>query len=147
MNEKIKITYLLLGIGIGIILASTLYSFYPKIEYRDLSDDIIIEKARKLGMVGIKESIDVGNYKDKITETNNNLESKEEYIEIVVEKGDNLIDIANNLFKLGLIDNIDEFILLAEDKMVDKNFIYGTYRIKFNTSYSTIINILTTNND
>ncbi len=162
MDKKIRITYLLLGLGIGIIITSTLYSFYPRIEYIDLSDDIIIEKARELGMVGLKESIDVRNIKDlnnientiepitekisvaseEVEEEKKELEEVEE-IEIVVESGSSLTRVSKQLYNEKLIDNIDEFILFVKNKKLDKKIVTGRYKIKSNSSYDEIIEILT----
>lgn len=144
MTKKSKITYLTLGIGIGIIIASTFYSFYPQIEQEELSDDIIMERAIELGMINLKESINILQSEEEKTNKDKDQVSKDElYVEISIEKGEILQDIADKLFNLELIDNKEEFILLAEDKMRDKLFSYGTYEIKMNTSYSTIIKILT----
>ena len=99
-------------------------------------------------MVSLKESINIEKLEKE--ETNNDKDQvsiDEPYIELKIEKGEILQDIANKLFVLELIDDKEEFILLAEDKMRDKMFAYGTYNIKMNTSYSTIIKILTKYNE
>lgn len=156
MIKKAKTTYLILGLGIGIIISSTFYSFFPQIEKVDLSDAIIIERAIELGMVNIKESINIEKIEENVEkETKEIMETKNEdqaiqndlYVEIKIEKGEILQDVVNKLFDLKLIDNKEEFILLSEDKMRDKMFAYGTYSIKINTSYSTIIKILTKDDD
>ena len=46
MEKRNKILYLIMGIGIGIVISSTLYSFFPVTKYVELSDDIIIEKQK-----------------------------------------------------------------------------------------------------
>lgn len=55
--KKIKIAYLLLGIGIGIILINALYSLYPEVKYKELSEEMIIERAEELGYISLKEKI------------------------------------------------------------------------------------------
>ncbi|MBU5314110.1 endolytic transglycosylase MltG [Tissierella carlieri] len=159
MDKKIKITYLFLGVGIGIIIASTLYSFYPKIEYIDLTDDIIMERARSLGMVGLKESIDVIN-KEELADEENTMESANDEMkevqkdieeikaeveerEIVVESGSSLTRVSKQLYNANLIDNIDEFISFVKDKKLDKKIVTGSYKIELNSSYDEIIEILT----
>lgn len=159
MDKKIKITYLFLGVGIGIIIASTLYSFYPKIEYMDLTDDIIMERARGLGMVGLKESIDVINM-EELADEENTMESANDEMkevpkdieeikvevgerEIVVESGSSLTRVSKQLYNADLIDNIDEFILFVKDKKLDKKIVTGRYKIELNSSYDEIIEILT----
>ena len=64
MDKKAKINYLILGIGVGIILSSTIYSFFPKIRSVELNNDEIIQKARELGMVTLTESLNTGNYSE-----------------------------------------------------------------------------------
>lgn len=144
MEKKIKLTYLLLGLGIGILFTSTLYSIFPNIEYIELDDDIIIEKARDLGMVSLKDSIDLEKPPNDKDDSEVGDDHKViEYVDCVVEKGDTLEDVASKLYELNLIDDKEEFILFTEDKNLDKKFNYGTFQIKYNTSYSTIIKILT----
>lgn len=148
MKKRTKLAYLVLGIGIGIIVSSTLYSILPNVKYIELSDDIIRKKARELGMINLKESINLDNSSKEKNQNKNevateNVLEKDEYVIIEIEKGYTLEDVAKNLFKSGLIDNEEEFILLAEDKTLDKKFNYGKFKIKYNTSYSTIIKILT----
>lgn len=148
MKRSNKLLYLILGIGIGVIVSSTLYSIFPNVKYIELSDDIIMDKARELGMINLKESINL----DISSKEENQIKKEvvpekvlenEEYVIIEIEKGDTLEDVANKLFSSGLIDNKEEFILLAEDKTLDKKFNYGKFKLKYNTSYSTIIKILT----
>lgn len=149
MEKKSKIIYLILGLGIGIILTNILYSFYPIIKYTDLSDDMIIERARDLGMVSLKESIDINLEKEKAIAPLVEEEIIEEEIpeetevEIVIKSGENLTQIGRKLFELGVIDNEKEFIQLGKDKKLSTKFIVGTYKIKTNTDYDTIMDILT----
>lgn len=143
MEKKIKLSYLLLGLGIGILVTSTLYSIFPKTKYIDLDNDIIIEKAKDLGMVSLKESIKIRESTDTINDPKEKDITEVEFIDFVVNKGDTLENIANKLFEKNLIEDIDEFIFLAEDKKLDTKLNYGTFRIKNNTSYSSIIKILT----
>lgn len=158
MDKKFKITYLLLGIGIGIILASTLYSFFPKIEYVNLSDDIIIEKARELGMVSLKESIELENIDElneedtveviennstgEYTETDVKNETKEG-IEIIVERGLGLTEVARMLYNANLIEDVNEFVLFVREKRLDRKIRTGPHIIKPNSSYDEILEILT----
>lgn len=144
MERRYKLSYLILGIGIGILVTSTLYSNFPNVKYVEFTDDIIIEKAKELGMVNLKESINLDNLSNNEKKVKDEtVTEKEEYIKFEIIKGETLEDVASNLFNLGIIDNKKEFIQLAEDKTLDKMFNYGVYELKFNLSYSTIIKILT----
>ncbi len=162
--KKIKLAYLLLGIGCGIVLASGLYFLFPEVRYKDVSDEVIIERAKELGYVSLKESLekevskDIGIEDEKLEENKEDKEKEgakdigqvdkseekfdEDSIEIEIKPGENLSDIARKLLDAGLIRDIEEFKLLARSKGVDKKLSYGVYDFKYNTSYSTIIKIL-----
>ena len=163
MIKKTKIAFLTLGIGIGIIISSTLNSLYPKIKLIELEDEMIIERARELGMVNLKDSIKVDIPKETPKETpkealkdesleqiendvslavDDELEEIEE-IEIVVESGLILTEVATKLYDTKLIEDKDDFISFVRNKKLDKKIITGIYRIKYNSSYEEIIQILT----
>ncbi len=145
MNKRIKLAYLTLGIGIGMIFTNILYSFNPNIKYLDLEDEAIIEKAKELGMVNLKESIEVENIKEDPIEEKKEDEVIEPIIEteIIVESGSNLTRVANNLYDANLIKDVDEFVLFVKGKKLDKKIRTGRYKIKSNSSYDDIIEILT----
>ncbi|WP_313757096.1 endolytic transglycosylase MltG [Tissierella sp.] len=145
MNKRIKLAYLTLGIGIGMIFTNILYSFYPNIKYLDLEDEVIIEKAKELGMVNLKESIEVENIKEDVIEEKKEDEVMEPImeIEIVVESGSNLTRVAKNLYNANLIKDVDEFILFVKGKKLDKKIRTGRYKIGSNSSYDDIIETLT----
>lgn len=154
MKRRFKLTYLTLGIGMGIVIASTLYTFYPQVRHEELSDDIIVERARQLGMISLKESINTEEIEKDIIEEEIEEETdkdivieEDKYIEFIVERGENSYDIARNLFAFGLIDDEEEFEALAQEKMVDRKLKYGKYKIKTNSSYDTIIKVLTKENN
>ena len=79
--KKIKLTYLLLGMGIGVILVNSLYLLCPKIEYIDLSDEMIIDKAKELGYISLKENIMKENKSEKNLESER-ISKKEKSVEI-----------------------------------------------------------------
>lgn len=158
MKNKIKLSYLILGMGIGIILNSTLYSIFPNEKYIELSDAIIIDRARELGMVNLKEAINTDSAPNKEEENTGSVDEnldleeelledeiieEEEYVEVVVSRGERLTDIAQTLWELDLIGDKDEFIMLARNEGVSRNLIAGVYEIKKNTSLSKIIEVLT----
>lgn len=149
MGNKNKILYLILGIGIGMIVTNILHSFYPKLEYIELSDDTIIERARDLGMVNLKKGIkiekEIVDNKDEgeVIKEVEKLKVEELEEEIVVESGSGLTTVAIKLYNAGLIDNKDEFIWFVKDEKLDKKIITGIYKIKHNSPYSEIIKILT----
>ncbi|MDR7856442.1 hypothetical protein [Tissierella sp.] len=157
MLKKTKITYLILGMGIGIIITSTLYSLYPQISYIELEDEIIIERARELGMVNLKESIKTENFEAAIDkeetldqtgseanlEEETELEEKTEEIEITIESGLTLTNVATKLYDAGLIEDKDDFISFVKNKKLQGKIISAKYKITSNSSYDEIVEMLT----
>lgn len=94
---KNKIYYLLLGIGLGVIITSSVNIVFNKPKQIEYTDEQIKEKARDLGMISIKENIENMEKKDKekpeeIEESMEEIpEDKEE--EYVSEMGQNSNDI------------------------------------------------------
>lgn len=140
MSMKQKFPFILLGVGIGIIITNTVYCLNPIVEYKEYTQEEIIEKAKDLGMVFVKESIDVDN------------QSKEDYEEkskkylFVIEQGDNLKEISYNLLEKGIIDDAEDFRNYAKEKGVSRKFRVGTYSLNYHMDYDEIINILTKEN-
>jgi hypothetical protein len=145
MFNKHRLSFVLLGIGIGIILTNTIYIFNPNIEYRDYSEEEIINLASDLGMVFIKDNIQPShkNEESKNIETSINEPKKYEKIKFAIEKGDSLEKVSKGLFELGIIDNMDEFNKLAKEKNIQKKLRVGTYELSPSFDYETIIKVIT----
>lgn len=165
MESKTYITYLILGLGLGIIITNILYSAYPKVELVELNDDVIVKKARELGMVPLKKNIkidkDAEDPKNKeLEEVSKKLEEAlleleksqeieteklEEEKEIFIESGWNLTNVAKRLYDMGLIDDQDEFSKFVIGENLSRKIITGNYKIRNNSSNLEIISILTKN--
>lgn len=172
MGNKKNIIYLILGLGLGIIITNILHSAYPKVEFTDLSENEIIERARDLGMVPIKESIKVekepGESKDqevektleKLEEALERLEKSEkiqevieteelreddigEEKEVIIDSGSNLTEVATRLYEMDVIESKDEFIKLVRANNLSRKIVTGKYIIKKGSSHSEIIKLLT----
>lgn len=142
MLNSYRFPFLLLGIGIGIILTNTIYIFNPDIRYRDYSREEIIAEATDLGMVFIKDSMDIkGDSESVINELEE--EKQEEEMQIIIEYGDSLPKVSRELYRLGIIDDTEKFNKYVEDKKMDKRLRVGTYKLSTNLDYNTIIKILT----
>ena len=84
--SKNKIYYLLLGLGLGIVLTSSINIALNKPKHIEYSEQEIIEKARGLGMISVKENIeanskkdqDKNNKQDDIEEVSNKVETNRE---------------------------------------------------------------------
>lgn len=130
LKVKIKYFYILLGFGIGIIFTSTVFILNPYIEYKDYSKEEIVEKAKELGMVFVKENIQVDSA------------DIDEDVDVVIEKGDNLATAADKLFNCGIIKDKKEFIKYAEKKQYQYKLKAGTYKLKKGMSFSFILDKL-----
>jgi cell division protein YceG involved in septum cleavage len=129
-----KFPYILLGIGIGILLTNIIYNFYPKVEYKEYSQEEIIERAKELGMVFLKDVIKVDSPPED--------KGKPKEIEFIVKKGDSLIEIANNLYDAGIIEDVDSFVKYVKDKKLDKKIRVGSFMLSPYMNYDEIIDVL-----
>ncbi|HEY8363418.1 MAG TPA: hypothetical protein VIK77_11155 [Tissierellaceae bacterium] len=96
MGKKIKIMYLLLGMGIGFIICSAVNTLFPVIKEAELSENEIIERAKELGMVSLKESLEILSSSNNLNNVDisegkneNSTEISKEEVENINEKLDN----------------------------------------------------------
>jgi cell division protein YceG involved in septum cleavage len=125
-----------LGIGIGIILTSFVFVLKPQIQYKEYTNEEIINKAKELGMVSFKENINT-DYTKEVVEDNN------EEIRIKIDVNSSLSEVSDKLFAQKIIEDKGEFIQFVKDKGMETKLRPGTYSLKKNMSYTSIINILT----
>ena len=142
MLDKFRVPYLILGLGIGIILTSTIYTLNPNVKYKEYTEEEIITAATDLGMVFVKDSIDTSRDKKSKREEQKDKKGKEEII-LVVEAGDNSEKVFDKLFELGVITDKKDFSKYAKEKNIEKRIRIGTYKLALNMDYDTIISILT----
>ena len=142
MLDKFRLPYLVLGLGIGIILTSTIYTLNPNVKYKEYTEEEIITAATDLGMVFVKDSIDTSRDKKSKREEQKDKKGKEEII-LVVEAGDNSEKVFDKLLELGVITDKKDFSKYAKEKNIEKRIRIGTYKLALNMDYDTIISILT----
>lgn len=140
MKRNVYNYYILFGVGIGIIVTSVFFFLKPNVKYKEYTNEEIIEKATELGMVTIKESLNT-NRKENIEKEETQTKTQKE-IKFTVSSGQPLVEIANNLFKSGIIEDKEEFIQFVKDNNMDKRLLPGDYVLKSNLSYTTIMKIL-----
>lgn len=165
-----------LGLGLGMIVISLVFFILynnsndseQNIVNNEISDDEIVEKAKKLGMVFYKElpenqtKISDDNYTDiKIEETtksiiienDTDIQSTEqqysqndediEYITIVIKSGSNASKVAKELHDNGVIDNVQGFKQYLIDMQKTRVLRTGSFNIPLNSSYKEITDIIT----
>lgn len=167
MDKKNR-KYMLLGLGFGIILTNVIYYHNPRIETEKLDDSQIIERARELGMVTMKESIKTENkaenkeefelepiegiekIEDKKPETEKpkeelkdeeleDIKDIEENIIFEVNPGDGLLEISENLKKKELIDDLNEFKNKVYSRKVSKKLQPGKFELNKEMTFDEII--------
>ncbi|SHI03084.1 endolytic transglycosylase MltG [Sporanaerobacter acetigenes] len=141
MKGKLKIVYMILGIGIGIILTSFVFAMKPNVKYKEYTNEEIMDRAKELGMVSVKENINVDDVRENLKE-DIELENNSE-ITIKIGNNETLSKIADGLFESEIIDDKGEFIQFVKDKGMETKLRPGTYSLKKNMSYTSIIKILT----
>lgn len=165
-NKNLYKLFLILGIGIGLLVSSLLNMAYPKIEYVSYSEEQIIEKARELGMVSLKEVLKINdedkdeeekNENNEINEINEEESNTDEFnteeleedndntVEFVINKGENSEEIINRLYEKGIITDKDTFSKEVIEKNLQKRFIYGVYELEYGMDHETLLKILTRN--
>ena len=71
------------------------------------------------------------------------LEEKVEEIEITIESGLTLTNVATKLYDAGIIEDKDAFISFVRNKKLQRKIIYGKYKLKNNSTYDELIEMLT----
>ena len=169
-----------LGLGIGIIITSViLYAgtilFKPEnktvIEtvYEELSDEQIIEKAKKIGMIFVKELPDTKENPSKEilsdeeiinkamdlglvypeTKEKKIVDNKENKIEekiVDIPMGSNSTMVSTILFDNNIISNMEDFNNYINEKNMSTKIIAGKYELSSNMEYNEILNIITKKN-
>ncbi len=79
----------------------------------------------------------------EILEVDQDTPQKEDYIEVIINKGENSYDVARILFDLGLIDDKDYFLNRSFELKVDKDFRYGKFKIRKGAGFEEIVEIIT----
>lgn len=152
MFSKQRFPFILLGLGIGIILTNTFYTFNPNIEYREYTEEEIVAIATDLGMVFLKDNIGTSPKEEKepVKEASLELEREKEKEEeekmdevvFTIETGDSLIKVSRGLEKAGVIYDAEDFLNFAKDKGVDRKLRVGVYNLTTGLDYDTILSIL-----
>lgn len=145
--DKKSILLLVLGLGIGLLISSIFYNIYPKIEYKPITDQEIIERSKTLGMVSLKETISQDKAKEKVDEDGESKEKSEktmpEEIILNIEKGLNSEEIYDEIEKTKLIEDMETFKKLVRDKDLEKSMKYGIYTLNEDITDEELIDLIT----
>lgn len=132
--KKFHIKNILLGMGIGVVLASLTGIIYSAGMEPEMSKEEIIARARQYGMISSSEMIKIDEAKD--TEP---IEVEKKQVSITIEMGDSSEAVAKKLFEKGLIDSIDSFLNELDSMNLESSIQGGKYTIEEGTDNSTIV--------
>ena len=160
-----KLKYYLRGIGIGVIVATLIMTVSSAIHNNNLSDEMIIKEAQKLGMImpentedkdslwEKKEDTEVSNENAVNTEnvqSTENIQNTEdahisedvELLEITIVDTDGARHVSEKLFAIGVIADAKDF----RQYLVDNGYAYtirsGVFKIPKGSTYEQICNII-----
>lgn len=169
MAKKFYIKNILLGIGIGIIISSsittTFYSSNTESSFQHLDDEVIIRRAKELGM-SFTYILPIQNPKDEKEDmiddldqnsTENNGDKSETspegssekdtseifYVKVNIPQGYNSFQIASILEESGVLKDRSMFIKEVDRLRLSRRLNWGTYDINSNMSISDLIKLLT----
>lgn len=156
--DKNKKVFLLLGLGVGIVVTNILNYIYPKIQYEELPDEIIISRAKELGMVTLSESLTLtkeqeekekkhvkdteekeNEDQEKELEEENKPKKSKESIEFIVNKGESLSIVAERLKEQGIIEDENSFKDYVVSKEMQSKINYGRFNLNKDDSYEDIL--------
>ncbi|SDK46425.1 hypothetical protein [Natronincola ferrireducens] len=149
--KHFSIQSLVIGIGMGMIITSSiniLHNGQNDINILDNNENsLVVNSQDNRGVPIIAEESHKKPYENAEKANNiNNEENKtikdQEYIEIFIKKGLNSKEIAKILEEKKIIDNSDDFLLLAKELKVTNLLRHGFRKIPVNSSLEEIIEIL-----
>lgn len=166
MNKN-KIYYLLLGLGLGVLITSSMNIAFDKTETVEYSEEEIREKAKELGMISMKDNIEKNEEDEKKAEEakakeeakkeEEKAKAEQEKLEqeqaeaevepksepesavVAVTEDDTATSIVDKLKSEGIIENAGDFKSVVVDHNLQREFIAGEYEINKGASYEDIL--------
>lgn len=161
-----KLKYYLRGFGLGIILTAVIMIIVTHSSRNKMSDADIMNRAESLGMVmadkttktdknnaskdsnsngtTIEQQIKDGQSNQQPTTPSPDKQPVQEFISVVVQKGEVSDTIAAKLQKAGLVQDATVFNKYLTDNKLDGNLLTGTFTIPKGSTQEEIAKILTT---
>lgn len=140
--KKINIYFMLLGVGVGALISGLALKVYP-VPKVEITDQEVIERAKDLGMVGMKEHIEKSSAQKELEAEAVDEQPLPIEASIAVTQGEGSEAVADKLLSAKLIEDKNDFILFVSEKKAGRSFRQGTYTIKSGSSYDEILSILT----
>ncbi len=149
MNRK-NLRVLLLGVGIGLIISSSLNLLFQNSNEKKITPDYIRAEARRLGMIDPKEYIDKSMVEQnqridnqEVQEENRPPEIKEEAtITIVIKKGNTSENVAKQLKENNLVESENIFLNRIYARKAASKLQTGTYIFHKNMTVDEMIDAM-----
>lgn len=148
--KRLEFYFVLFGIGIGVFISGVIVNAFP-IPHVEYTDEEIRERARDLGMIGLRESIE-GNLEssdeaeeDDSHESAQSIDEDEvnEVVEIAIDIGEGTVVVSQKLYDADIIDDASEFQDFVASKGAGNKLRVGTYSIKKGSDFESILSIIT----
>lgn len=148
--KRLEFYFVLFGIGIGVFLSGVIVSAFP-IPHVEYTDEEIRDRARDLGMIGLRESIEGNlessdqNEEDGDHESESSIEEdgQAEVSEVAINRGEGTVVVAQKLYDSGIIDDRSEFESFVISKGAGNSLREGTYSIERGSDLESILSIIT----
>ncbi len=160
-----KLKYYLRGLGLGILVTSVILSISFYTHKNTISDEEIIKRAKKIGMIMPETEDVVSDTEDIVSDTEELLPdtgsmSTQESVpdELISQENPNVAivqvyegevcrQIAEDLMEKGLITDVEDFRKYMDRQNYDSSIRQGTYEIPYGATYEQIAEILTKKNE
>lgn len=90
-----------------------------------------------------KNDSDTQKNDNKNSEADKSDEESDEMVEFTIKRGEYCRKIAENLYKMGLVDDAEEFRKYMQDNDYDNTIMVGTFHLKQGMTYQEIAKVLT----
>lgn len=157
-----KLKYYLRGVGIGVIVATLIMTVSSVIHNNNLSEEMIIKEAQKLGMVMPESSEDKdslwGHEEESEVSTENfentqnvdetqSFEGTETIVDenvavITIDDSDAARHVSEKLLAVGLITDAEDFRMYLANKGYASKISSGTFQIPKDSTYEQICDII-----
>ena len=167
-----KLKYYMRGVGIGVFATTIILVIAFALKGNTLSDDEIIARAKKLGMVESEAMLNTADTTTANTTTdgaddeetgnktiegatnpmpestagtlNNTTANSGDYIEFTIDQGEVSRTVIDKLVQAGIVSDAYTFNKFLNEKGVDNNLQPGTFHIKKGISEDELATLLTT---
>lgn len=121
----------MLGMGLGIIIASVLGFIFFMGYQPQLSDADIVERAKRLGMV------------DKFSQEGDVRRNPDGTLTVTIREGESYSEVSRKLYDAGVISSSIEFEIMLKKENLLESIKPGQYRISYQDDLKTIILTIT----